>query len=121
MFFITMQGARFVTKQKTIFLRVVEICVDDANRYRRNHVNTPDLVHDSSLAISARRYAESLFPRVFHAYLRDGWKKPLPVVHDPHNRRYRWGENIFVMSSDRRRRDKAGDLTFYCRKANFHW
>ena len=98
-----------------------EICVEDGNRYRRKHSRTKDLVYDQSLADAAQRYAQKLFPSVFNAYLRTGWRGTLPVVHDPDNRRYRWGENILIMSFDWKYKKEIGDLVYYCRKANKLW
>lgn len=98
-----------------------EICVEDGNRYRRKHAHTKDLTYDPSLEAEARRYAKRLFPRVFNAYLRTGWRQTLPVVHDPANRRNRWGENILIMSLDWKGKKEVGDLLYYCRKSNELW
>jgi len=99
-----------------------EICVEDGNRYRRKHAYTSDLAYDPHLEAAARRYAEQLFPRVFNAYLRSGWRNKLPVKHDPNNHRNMWGENILIMSRDWKYKQKdVGDLIYYCRKANYLW
>ena len=65
------------------------ICINSANSYRRNHVNTPDLEWDDGLASSAQAYANILMN---NAILNSGI---VILLHDPTNRNQSVGENLW--------------------------
>merc|ERR1712142_1333289 len=88
-------------------------CVNDANRYRQLHINTPSLSSDKRLSTLAQNYAQKLLNSML-GEIRAG--KRARLRHDPNNRNQGTGENLYYANTY----EKGGMETF-CKVADKSW
>merc|ERR1711909_134007 len=88
-------------------------CLADANKYRRDHRGTPLFQYDNKIANLAQAWANKLLQKML-GEIRSGRSPRLQ--HDPNNRQYRTGENIYYSTSSRK-----GNLDMYCKHADSSW
>ncbi len=81
----------------SIFSLVVDACVDDLNRYRTLHRNTPDAAPDATLMTHAQTWADYLAKRGTFE----------------HEQKYKEGANIAMLT--------ANDAIVACKSANRMW
>merc|ERR1711909_53923 len=88
-------------------------CLADANKYRRDHRGTPLFQYDNKIANLAQAWANKLLQKML-GEIRSGRNPRLQ--HDPNNRQYRTGENIYYSTSSRK-----GNLDMYCKHTDSSW
>jgi len=88
-------------------------CVNDANKYRGLHRNTPSLSGDSRLTTLAQRWADTLLSKMI-TDIRAGRSPRLQ--HDPNNRKYKTGENVYYANTY-----EQGGIETFCKKADKSW